>query len=120
VIDCEVWDRDASCWYLAGALYGLDDKPRCYYNASHQESDKCRPRMNHWHSWQGGECPLPEGLVVEVLRRGVPGNLTYDGYSGLLGWEHQLEMNSLSFRDIIAFKVTGTSNTHCMPGEIDQ
>jgi len=26
----------------------------------------CRIRENHWHPWQGGECPLPEGLIIKV------------------------------------------------------
>jgi hypothetical protein len=27
--------------------------------------DKCQPRMNHIHAWQGGECPI-EGFVVRA------------------------------------------------------
>ena len=30
----------------------------------------CRPRMNHWYAWLGGNCPLPEGVMVEVATVG--------------------------------------------------
>lgn len=72
----------------------------------------CLPRMNHWQSWQGGECPLPEGIVVETIYRedSMPEkNVVTD-----LFWKHHSEAD-----DIIAFKVIGLADGYCWPWEIE-
>jgi len=114
-IDCEFLDENSRTWYIAGALHSLDGKPLCYYNALHRESYKCRPRMNHWHSWQGGECPLPEGFLVELRFR--DGNELKSGYYSDITCIRWSQDNHES--DIIAFKVIGTADTHCMPWDVE-
>ena len=37
-----------------------------YYIDLGKLSCKCRIRENHWHSWQGGDCPLPKGLTLII------------------------------------------------------
>ena len=31
--------------------------------------ERCAPRSNHVHAWQGGECPVPEGFEVKMWLR---------------------------------------------------
>ena len=72
--------------------YQLEGEDRYFAN--------CRARKHHWHSWQGGKCPLPEGLLVEVIRRdgkSMPADISF-----LWDWSHANESS-----DIIAFKVLG-------------
>lgn len=72
------------------------------------------PRMNHWNFWQGGECPLPEGLMIELIfRHGYKLNNNND-YSEII-WNHHGPIHS--DRDIIAFKVLGLSDGYCWPWE---
>ena len=65
---------------------------------------ECRVRQDHWHSWQGGKCPLPEGLEVALIyrNRGVgehkPVYLELD-------WSHDNRLY-----DIIAFKVISVAD----------
>ena len=74
----------------------------------------CQPRMgDHWHSWQGGKCPLPEGLVVEVtFRGGEKRQGMYDRYR----WGHN---KTRLPNDIIAFRVLDKADTHCWPWECE-
>jgi hypothetical protein len=65
--------------------------------------DNCRIRQNHWHSWQGGECPLPEGLFLDVITRNSVKARRVKLYNTSQYWFH-----SQSATDIIAFKVIGT------------
>ena len=70
--------------------------------ATHTRScfKNCRVRESHWHSWSGGDCPLPEGLDVEVrLRNEQTCSPDHDDE----GWSHEF----YEFHDIIAFKVLG-------------
>ena len=36
------------------------------YTDGYNNFQYCRARENHWHHWLGGECPLPEGLVIKL------------------------------------------------------
>ena len=70
----------------------------------------CRPRMNHIHAWQGGECPLPEGFRVKVWFR----NTLYapaDRPATSIRWCHDGDLY-----DIIAFEVLEKlANDYVMP-----
>ena len=68
----------------------------------------CRPRMNHKHAWQGGECPLPEGFEVKVWFRsgGHTVVTTRSGnYWGING-------------DTMCFEVLGVADGYVMPWEV--
>ena len=69
----------------------------------------CRVRENHWHSWTGGECPLPEGLKIEVLLRSGATGIKNVG-SLNLQWEHYHCDLQTCLTDIIAFKVLGVAD----------
>jgi hypothetical protein len=72
----------------------------------------CRPRMNHIHAWQGGDCPLPEGFEVKVWLRG---GLVEERVSvAELQWSHPItDINS----GIIYFEVLGLADGYVMPWE---
>lgn len=111
-IDCEFCDELDTERFV----HKLVDTEGHQYKAGMGVSwDCCYPRMNHWHSWQGGKCPLPEGFEVEILlRHGVRCNHTmYD--TKKLRWDHL----SGQF-DIIAFQVVGLSDGYCYPWEIEE
>lgn len=52
-----------------------------------------------WNVWFGGECPLPEGVMVEYALRDATRN---ECEAKNLDWSH-----TNSFYDIIAFRVAG-------------
>ena len=69
-IDCEFSFKGSNQWSINTLhhLVSCSKKPTYHVRRDNQGYTKCRPRMNHVHAWQGGECPLPEGLMVEVRR----------------------------------------------------
>lgn len=59
----------------------------------------------NWQSWNGGSCPVPEGTLIEYLKRG--GSTLYYGQDGnytaepeTLDWSHQGSVD-----DIVAFRI---------------
>ena len=65
----------------------------------------CRVRQDHWHSWQGGECPLPEGLEIKVIFRDSSKSEVFTTYlESQWDWKHMPNKH-----DIISFKVLGTA-----------
>jgi len=74
----------------------------------------CRPRMNHIHAWQGGECPLPEGFRVKVwFRDGSESTRSIASGNGLYWGQNN------HGSDIIAFEVLGLADGYVMPWEQD-
>jgi len=77
-----------------------------YFNSySDNYYKECRIRQDHWHSWQGGECPLPEGLEIEVKYRRknlIDKRNGHCDYGTAWLWDGGHD-------DIIAFKVLGTA-----------
>jgi hypothetical protein len=74
--------------------------------------DRCRPRMNHIHAWQGGDCPLPEGFRVKVWYR--------DGSTGDAGDADKLKLRwscEVVNSDVIQFEVLGLADGYVMPWE---
>ena len=74
-----------------------------------------QPRRNHKQSWQGGECPLPEGFEVKVWYRDdsrCTDTLMNSGMYKNTGWVHRN-----NGRDIIAFEVLGVVDGYVMPWE---
>ena len=45
--------------------------------------------MNKWIEWKGGECPVPEGTVVNIKLRDVPDKEnTFNFKAEKLRWNH--------------------------------
>ena len=117
-IDCE-FDNGA---VIAKLVSVKEDYEGIFYSSNHKKAQDyrdCRPRMNHKHAWQGGECPLPEGFVVRVWYR--------NGISSICSHvkEHNKATNlrwtfdSFETADIIAFEVLGLADGYLMPWEQD-
>jgi hypothetical protein len=59
-----------------------------------------------WTVWQGGACPLPDGLEYEVVTRGGVAPLTNRGSYHVILWSYtQNATHSMS--EIIAYRLTG-------------
>jgi len=74
-------------------------------------SSECRIRQDHWHSWQGGKCPLPKGLNINIKTR-AQSSESYDVESydvSYWGWKWNIPEGDNS-GDIIAFKIIGAAN----------
>jgi len=83
----------------------------CKFSSMKSEGwEYCRVRQDHWHLWQGGDCPLPKGLIIEIQTRqssAISKNVTvYD--LNIWGWNWNLPQLD-NDGDIIAFKVIGTA-----------
>ena len=118
-IDVELGDFQG-VFFLGGHLTHIIEKgSSSMYNASDSTNahSYARPRMNHKHAWFSGNCPLPEGFVVEVWYRDglrLPDNLMNSGIYNKTGWIHK----NIG-RDIIAFEVLGKATGYVMPWEQD-
>ena len=110
-IDCEFWDFSRTHLALIGPLSRITSFKNYSYetgNSSNRAHEKCRPRMNHIHAWQGGECPLPEGFRVKVFLR--DGCVNSNKVTNFSQWSHTKSGN-----DIIAFEVLGLADGYVMP-----
>lgn len=58
-----------------------------------------------WHVWFGGECPLPDGVVVEYVCRGWPNEITAQKIVTDLYWSHDEAKT-----DIIAYRIVGLAD----------
>lgn len=125
-IDCE-FSNNGSTWG-AGKLVNIDtptpiereDPPKEYlylkdYIGLHNRPYRyCRLRMNHVHAWQGGECPLPEGVLVKVwYRRMGFAHISSSDY--IDDWRHDGDYDT----NIIAFEVIGLADGYCWPWEVE-
>lgn len=88
-----------------------------FHCANGIHSPYCRPRMNHIHAWQGGECPLPEGFVVKPYYRD-PNVDPIAKEAGVLRWRR--DHRAKECYDIIAFEVIGLADGYCYPWECDE
>ena len=125
-IDCEFKDKGAKNWHVGKACKGLYQES-LYGTKSGDFFEQCKPRMNHIHAWRGGECPLPEGFEVLVVRRD-------ESQSGVMNvesvnWNHVdrrprhicegMSVSNSGGADIMAFEVLGVADGYVMPWEQD-
>ena len=105
-IDCEFKDSCDKKWHVSKADKGLYQES-IYGTKSGDYFEQCRPRMNHIHAWQGGECPLPEGFKVKVWFR--------SGGDTIVTTPSRLYWGSNS--ETMAFEVLGLADGYVMPWE---
>jgi len=118
-IDCEFWDDgEIEADFVIEKLTTIVKEEFGevahfpYRYGSYDPYKYCHPRMNHVHAWQGGECPLPEGLKVKIyFRDGSTHNGLPHRWSNSKNNEH---------RDVIAFEVLGTAENFCWPWEAEK
>jgi len=95
-------------WWIGklGEIEIYNSKKRTEYSMLGDDEGfyNCRIRQDHWHSWQGGKCPLPEGLEIEVIYRGKTEPETID--QGTMTMDVNWSWRN-TVGDIIAFKVIG-------------
>ena len=115
-IDVELGDFQG-VFFLGGHLTHIIEKGSSSMYRTFDSTNAhsyARPRMNHIHAWQGGDCPLPEGFKVKVwcrdMRKALSGNRVTE-----FNWTH----DSDSREDIIAFEVLGLADGYVMPWEQD-
>jgi hypothetical protein len=114
-IDCEFFATVIEEWIPFGALDVINElgyEPK-WSDEIFGHYGKCRPRMNHIHAWQSGECPLPEGFEVKVWYRDdlrYPDTLVNSGVYTNTGWVHRN-----NGRDIIHFQVLRVAEGYVMP-----
>ncbi len=108
-IDCEFSDRGQQ-WHvdkLKEIEYG-EVEPYVNAEATYM---KCRPRMNHLHAWQGGDCPLAEGLNVRLWLR--------NGHTFETLHCEERDWVSKGHDSIIAFEILGLSENWQWPWDAD-
>jgi hypothetical protein len=113
-IDCEFkygGKLTPQVWFV-DKLTEIHNEANTYKPSLQGYTTYCRPRMNHIHAWQGGECPLPEGFMVKVWCRDMRKSL-----SGNRATEFNWTYDSDSREDIIAFEVLGVADGYVMPWE---
>jgi hypothetical protein len=114
-IDCEFSDHEDFSSKAYAPLELIDPSaPYPYKSVLGHVYERARPRMNHWHHWQGSvKPPLPAGIVVKWLLRGeqdtVPASVE-DLNWGYINDEY-------SSGNIIAFKVIGLAEGYKWPWE---
>jgi hypothetical protein len=59
-----------------------------------------------WTVWQGGVCPIPDGLEYEVLTRGGAAPLNNRGSYHVILWSY-VQSATHSMSEIIAYRLTG-------------
>lgn len=103
-IDCEF--KDSRGDYQVGKM--KDYYSREFFESTMYYLDQCRPRMDHWHAWNGGKCPVPEGLLIQV-RYSTRGESSHPiPPSDLCGCPSPIEWGEGEYQtNIIAFKVVG-------------
>lgn len=87
-------------WYIEKLVSINVPNNKIYMDRNESFFSNCRIRQNHWHSWQGGACPIPEGLIIKVKTRN---NKQFNNdYGPGWRWNHRDKPT-----DIIAFKIIG-------------
>ena len=127
-IDCEFKNSNGSGVFINKlSRQGDPSMNYRYYDGDGDTWESCKPRMNHKHAWQGGECPLPEGFGVKVWwRSGEEGVMNVES----VNWNHVdrrprhicegMSVSNSGGADIIAFEVLGLADGYVMPWEQDK
>lgn len=116
-IDCEFWDVPEQPALIA-PLSSINHKnPTGSYRPERRNCyfKRCRPRMDHWHSWRGesDSCPIPEGFIVRYeLRNGM--SRMNDKIYRTDQWDHSGKNEG---QDVIAFKIERKRDDYCWPWE---
>jgi len=107
-IDVEFPTGNGTSWFIS-QLTRI--KENSIYVSKHKYNyDKCRVRQDHWMAWQGGECPLPEGLTVDILTRDGKCGVTNEYWMTHWSWD-----NTDHSTDIIAFNILGVADGWAYP-----
>ena len=115
-IDCEFSDEsEFLCMNTRIAnLRVVDRGPSWYASNSPNQYLYCRPRMNHKHAWQDGDCPLPEGFIVRLTKWSV--HVPHISHIELTT-KQWISSKANEHTTIQAFEVLGVADGYVMPWE---
>ena len=117
-IDCEFSDEsEFLCMNTRIAnLRVVDRGPSWYASNSPNQYLYCRPRMNHKHAWQDGDCPLPEGFIVRLTKWSV--HVPHISHIELTT-KQWISSKANEHTTVQAFEVLGVADGYVMPWEQD-
>jgi len=110
-IDCEF--SEGISWFFSTLKHHSNG---VYMDVTSSVWDKCRPRMNHIHAWQGGECPLPEGFIVRLTKWSV--HVPHISHIELTT-KQWISSKANEHTTVQAFEVLGVADGYVMPWEQD-
>ena len=117
IIDMSQCKVDVEVKFGEGDVWHIKD-PKCFHEIK-GELYSWRVRQNHYFGWQGGECPLPEGLKVSVVYR--CGDVQVGSSSEqMLRNEFLAGENSPHDNDIIGFISRGPDGTHAYQHQVGE
>jgi hypothetical protein len=100
-IDCEFSDTPDFKELYISKMIKTDWRTCIDYNSCHNNmyggTSYCRPRMNHKHAWDGGECPI-EGFVVRVWYNKDTSSVTKTSVD-FVDWERVIYVMFLKVED---------------------
>jgi len=111
-IDMEFWDDASDSYTNISILDSINVGLNYAFVSKISRYKHCRPRMNHIHAWQGGECPLPEGFKVRLMFRDGAAVVTHT-YSDLK-WVSS-EFKVFTSADIIGYEILGLADGWAYP-----
>jgi hypothetical protein len=101
-IDMEFGNNNSLGFASIGKLYNIETNTETRYSIPNSKGHftQCRVRQDHWHSWRGGDCPLPKGLIIG-----------YSEYKHSRRWvNHCTSYTNLDWSEIYEFKVFGVAD----------
>ena len=116
-IDMEFWDDASDSYTNISILDSINVGLNYAFVSKISRYKHCRPRMNHIHAWQGGECPLPEGFKVRLMFRDGAAVVTHT-YSDLK-WVSS-EFKVFTHADIIGYEILGLADGWAYTWESDE
>ena len=113
-IDCEFKDSGDKNWHINKVAEGIY-QDILYGTKSGDYFEQCKPRMNHKHAWQGGECPLPEGFIVRLTKWSV--HVPHISHIELTT-KQWISSKANEHTTVQAFEVLGVADGYVMPWEV--
>ncbi|MGL5079102.1 MAG: hypothetical protein ACRDBG_25160 [Waterburya sp.] len=89
----------ANCRYAKILQVGLNKNAATRVITRHLSALRIAPQ-ERWTAWTGGECPIPEGVSFNLIRRGC--GMYLDSMPKEWRWEHKNQSD-----DVIAYQIIG-------------
>jgi len=106
-LDCVFKNTKGTTPGFIGKLAEVHINERLYpFTATSRATFKCCEIRQEPVFWQGGECPLPEGLEVKIFFRNI-NEISCTDYT-ILSWKLENMMS-----DIIGYQVLGLADGYC-------
>lgn len=111
---CEFWTHPEKKDLFRGYLMDITTSVGLYGADNAQQYMYCQP-ATMVQAWQGGECPLPEGVEVMIFSRNMGERITAAN-SESIDWK--FTDGAYCERDIMQYQVTGTQEGYVLPHEV--